>query len=345
MPNKIKCFLFILIVQLAGCASATSTNYSNVFKQVNPAVVVIKTKQSYQLAGNNGPKSIDSGGLGSGIIISKDGLIMTAAHVVDLADEVIVELNDGQSLAAKVVSSSTLADVALIKLIEAPAQLPFIEPGNSDAVDIGDPVFVIGSPYGLEHTLTVGYLSGRRITSGEDAIMDLEFLQTDAAVNQGNSGGPLFTASGQLIGIVSHIATQSGGNEGLGFAASINMTKAILMEQSPPWFGAQMLPLKDKLADAFNIPYHEGLLVQRVAKGSIAEKLGLKAGMIPVSLSGNEILLGGDVIVEVGGDTVFVNRAGRDRIFNYLKSLKSGDDLTITVMRNGEKLTLSATKP
>ena len=105
-----------------------------------------------------------------------------------------------------------------------------------------------------------------------------------------------------------------------------------------------MIPVKDKLAEALNIPYHEALLVQRVAKDSTAQKLGLKPGYIPVKIENAEVLLGGDVIVEIGGDTVFINRPGRERIFNYLKSLQSGDLLSITVLRGGEKLTLTTTK-
>jgi S1-C subfamily serine protease len=106
-----------------------------------------------------------------------------------------------------------------------------------------------------------------------------------------------------------------------------------------------MVPVKDKLANALNIPYHEALLVQRVANGSIGKQLGLRPGMIPVQIEDSEILLGGDIIVEVGGDTVFINRPGRERIFNYLKSLNSGDALTVTIIRNGEKMTLSTIKP
>jgi serine protease Do len=172
----------------------------------------------------------------------------------------------------------------------------------------------------------------------------MEFLQTDAAVNQGNSGGPLFTSNGKLIGIVSHIRTVSGGNEGLGFAASINMARKLLLEDTPFWLGAQFIPLKDELASAFNVPYNEGLLVQKISKGSIAEDMGLRAGTIPIGSGETMILIGGDVIVEVGGNTVYVNRAGRQRIIDYIASIAPGDDMTITVIRAGEKLVLKAPK-
>lgn len=333
----------VLSVFVSGCTAAS--DLSNVFKRVDPAVVVIQTKESVTLDSKEGVKKINTGGLGSGIIIDKSGLIMTAAHVVDNADQVNVHLADGRDFSATIISTSTMADVALIQLNDPPKDLVFVKPWDSNNVKTGEQVFVIGSPYGLEHTLTVGYLSGRRITDGEDSLMDLEFLQTDAAVNQGNSGGPLFNKDGQLIGIVSHIRTQSGGNEGLGFAASINMAKRLMLDEGPFWFGAQFIPLTEKFTQALNIPYKEALLVQRVAKGSLGDALGLREGSIPVEVKKNTILLGGDAVVEIGGDTIYINRAGRERLFKYIHSIAPGGEISMVVMRDGKKVTLTATVP
>ncbi len=336
-----------LILAILTCTisfSIHASDISKIFKKVDPAVVVITTKESFNIASKKGLKNINSGGLGSGVIISNDGLIMTASHVVASADEVTVTLKDGREFIAKIISVSTPADVALIGLIEPPDDLVSVQTGNSDNIDVGEEVFVIGSPYGLSHTLTVGHLSSRRIVDDERALMDMEFLQTDAAVNQGNSGGPVFNIDGKLIGIVSHIRTLSGGNEGLGFAASINMARKLLLEDSPFWLGAQFIPLQDELADAFNVPYHEGLLIQKVAKGSIAEELGLRAGTIPFGAGEHQLLIGGDIIVEVGSETVYTNRAGRQRIIDYIASIAPGDNLSITVIRAGKKLTLTAPK-
>lgn len=336
--------IFIALMTLAFSINLQAANVSKVFKKVDPAVVVITTRESFHIASEKGLKKINNGGLGSGVIISKDGLIMTAAHVIAAADEVTVTLKDGREFIAKVISVSNPADVALIGLVEPPDDLSYVAPHNSDDVEVGEEVFVIGSPYGLAHTLTVGNLSSRRIIDDEKALMDMEFLQTDAAVNQGNSGGPLFTINGKLIGIVSHIQTISGGNEGLGFAASINMARKLLLEDTPFWLGAQFIPLKDELADAFNVPYNEGLLVQKVAKGSIAEEMGLRAGTIPIGRGEHKLLIGGDIIVEVGGLSIYVNRAGRQRIIDYIASIPPGDDLTLTVIRAGKKLILKAPK-
>jgi serine protease Do len=333
----------ILSFIVSGCTAAS--DLSNVFQRVDPAVVVIQTKESVTLDSKDGVKKINTGGLGSGIIIDKSGIIMTAAHVVENADQVNIHLVDGRVFSATIISASTLADVALIQINDPPADLTFVEPWDSNKVKTGEKVFVIGSPYGLEHTLTVGYLSGRRITDGEESLMDLEFLQTDAAVNQGNSGGPLFNKDGRLIGIVSHIRTQSGGNEGLGFAASINMAKRLMLDEGPFWFGVQFIPLTEKFTAALNIPYKEALLVQRVAKGSLGEALSLREGGIPIEVKGNPILLGGDVVVEMGGETIFMNRAGRSRLFDYIHSIPSGGEISVTVMREGKKVILTATVP
>jgi len=325
--------------------SVHATDFSKLYAKVNSAVVVIKTMESARRPTAKGVKNVVSGGLGSGVIISADGLIMTASHVVHSADKVLVETAAGDRYDARVVSTSVAADVAMIQLLKPPKNLPFVEPWDSDKVAIGEEVFVIGSPYGIEHTLTVGHLSGRRVDTSEDSLMDVEFLQTDAAVNKGNSGGPMFSSKGKLIGIVSHISSQSGGNEGLGFAASINMAKRILIDESPLWLGIEYVPLKDKLIKALNIPYLEGLLVQRVAKGSFGDELRVKGGDVPVSLGRNKLILGGDVIVEVGGDRVYVNRKGIERSTDYLNAVKPGEKVTITVIRGGKKIVLSARKP
>lgn len=336
----------VLFILLAIPFSAVqAADLSRIFSKVDPSVVVITTKESFAVNSKEGIKQINTGGLGSGVIISADGLIMTAAHVVDSADELKVQLADERIFDAHVVSSSPLADVALIRLNSPPKDLKAVKPADSDKVKVGAEVFVIGAPYGLEHTLTVGYLSGRRITTGEDSLIDLEFLQTDAAVNQGNSGGPLFTSSGKLIGIVSHIRSQSGGNEGLGFAASINMAKRLMLDEGPFWFGVQYISLRDKLAPAFNITYKEGLLVQRVAKGSLGAALKLRGGNISAEIDQTPVVLGGDIIVEVGGNTVYGTRAGRQRIFDYAHSIPEGGTIEMTVVRGGKKVQLKAIVP
>ena len=337
-------FIFSLCLFAIGF-SAHAKDLSTVFAKVNPAVVVIYTEGSVNTKNGDGIRTDKAQGIGSGVIISKDGLIMTAAHVVNSADLVYVQLHNDKRYRAKVLSTSVATDLGLIQLEELPQKLSYIKPWDSDKVKIGEEVFVIGAPYGLEHTLTAGHLSGRRTDSGDDALVDLEFLQTDAGVNMGNSGGPMFNKDGKLIGIISHIQSQSGGNEGLGFAASINMAKRVLLDESPLWLGMDFVPLKRELAHAFNVPYNEGLLVQSVAKGSFGDALNIIPSTIPILLGDRKIRIGGDVVVEIGGNSVYVNRKGRQRLADYLANVPSGENIEVTVIREGKRVVLSAAKP
>ena len=174
-------------------------------------------------------------GLGSGVLISKDGKILTAAHVVQTADVAWVEFPDGQVIKAHVIGSDVRADVALLKLDHPPANATPVPVGDSDKVEVGDQIFVIGAPYGIGETLSAGHVSGRHQLNKKAQIPTaVEFLQTDAAVN---SGSPVFTMGGEVVGIVSSIMSRSGGSEGLAFATASNTAKRLLLEQRPFWSG------------------------------------------------------------------------------------------------------------
>jgi len=331
--------LIVLITQSSGCASK---GLSDAFKQVDPSVVVIHTADSKQFATDKGTlMSNTEQGLGSGVIISADGKILTAAHVVQTADKLSVKLNDGRQFLAKVLSSAPFADLALIKLIEPPANLSPSKMGNSDEVEVGDPVFVIGTPYGIEHTLTAGYISGIR-NSGMSPLGDpIELLQTDAAINKGNSGGPIFSFDGELIGIVSHIKSASGGNEGLGFASSINMAKTQLLEKPAFWSGIELVPVQGRLAKALNIPLGAGFIVQSVAQGSVGNRLGLRASTVPITFGDVELLIGGDIITRIGEQNVYLTKEGLIAIMQRVGQFKIEGKLQVTVLRDGKELELS----
>jgi serine protease Do len=207
-------------------------------------------------------------------------------------------------------------------------------------VKIGEQVFVIGSPYGLSHTLTVGYLSGRRIMKGTP-FGDIEFLQTDAAINQGNSGGPLLNLRGEVVGIVSHISSQSGGSEGLGFAASSNVARKSLLERPPVWLGASYVLLTDDMAAALNVGETSGMLIQKVAEGSISAKLGLKGGYIPATIGETEVLLGGDIITGINDTPVVSTEAGLSQLYRTYLRVQAGDRVTVSIIRRGEPVELS----
>lgn len=332
--------LLSLLLLLNGCATH-GQDLSRAFEKVDPAVVVITTQAERATLTRQGIETTQEGGLGSGVIIDADGLVMTAAHVVDTADDIVVMLRDGRERPAEVLASSAMADLALIRILDAPDELPSVPLGDSDRARTGEQVFVIGSPYGLTHTMTVGYLSGRRLREGTP-FGDIEFLQTDAAINKGNSGGPLLNMKGEVIGIVSHISSQSGGSEGLGFAASANMARRMLLDEPTVWLGASYMLLNDELAAALNAGQSSGMLVQTVTEGSISDKLGLKPGYIPAEIGGAEVLLGGDIITGINGTPVLSTDAGLSQLFRTYRRVKPGDRVTVSIIRRGEALELDA---
>ncbi len=270
----------------------------DLFARVSPSVVVILTEERRLSKERPGEEEVVNS-IGTGFVVSEDGLIMTAAHVIEVVDRIVVRFSNGWEEEAEVAAAAPRADVALIRLKAAPADLKAAEIGDSDRVRTGDRVFVVGSPYGIEFTLTAGHVSGRRIQGGfsPDGAPMVQ-LQTDAAINQGNSGGPMFNMDGQVVGVVSHILTRSGGFEGLGFALSINTARDILLNRNAFWFGVEFFPVSGALARALNIPQGAGLLVQRVALNAPAQRLGMLPGGIPVTVGGEDFFIGGDVVTE-----------------------------------------------
>ena len=314
---------------------------SDLFDQVNPTVVKIFAVQ--QRGQINAVSAL--GSVSSGVVISKDGLVMTAAHSVQLADKVVVEFLNDETVDAKVVASSNQADVALLHLTSVPSELKVAKLGDSNQVRVGDRVFVIGAPYGVEHTLTVGHISGRRTSRIVcQQLIPFEFLQTDAAINEGNSGGPLFDTNGRLIGIVSGILSKSGGSEGLGFAASINTAKAMLIDRRSFWVGFDAFFLAGELAKAFNLPQDAGLLVQNVARNSPGESLGLKGGHITAQIGGDKFLIGGDVILTIQDVPVMESKEDFCTIQNVVGGFTKESIIRVKVLRDGKIVQLPIEK-
>ncbi|HTN77915.1 MAG TPA: DegQ family serine endoprotease [Pirellulaceae bacterium] len=234
----------------------------------------------------------DQHGQGTGVIISSDGYIVTNNHVVRGASLLTVRLSDGREFTGKVIGQDEKTDVAVIK-IQAKDLLP-VELGSSDAVQVGEWVLAIGSPFGLDQTVTAGIISAKgRANVG---ITDYEdFLQTDAAINPGNSGGPLVNMQGEVVGINTAIASRSGGSMGVGFAIPSNMVKMVansLMKEGKVtrgWLGAAIQDLNEDLAKSFEYASTKGVLVGDVVPGSPAAKAGLQAGDIVVKLNGQEM--------------------------------------------------------
>ncbi len=337
--------LMVGLAALLGLGTpAEAQELRELFRKVSPSVVVVRTLQR-GLAPDPAAGLVTSPGLGSGVLVSADGKIMTAAHVVQTADRVAVEFADGKLYPGHVVASSPRADVALLQLDRMPATVSPARLGDSDRLEVGDQIVVIGAPYGLSHSLTVGHVSGRLAAGGMVSGVPMEVIQTDAAINMGNSGGPMFNMEGEVVGIVSHILTQSGGFEGLGFAISANVAQKILLVARSFWSGMDGILLQDTLARVFNLPQPAGLMVQQVAAGSPAAALGLRAGTWRATIGPEQLLVGGDIILDVAGITVTPDAASFDSMQNVLSRLRPGDSVSAKVLRGGKVVRLSAVRP
>jgi S1-C subfamily serine protease len=280
-------------------------------------------------------------GIGSGFLISEDGLVMTASHVVQTADTINVRFSDGQIVSANVVASEPAADVALIRLAHVPDNAVAAKAGDSDAVEVGDEIFIVGAPHGLTYTLTVGHVSARHDTYTLPGKMWLaEFFQTDAAVNEGNSGGPMFNMNGEVIGIVSHILTQSGGFEGLGFVATLKTANEYLIERKTFWGGISGIMLGEDIAEILNIPQSTGLLIQEISNESPAARIGLRGGTTPLNVGGVELIAGGDIILGVD-DISLDEEGGYLKIKEYISNLPANGKVTVRILRRGQQMELT----
>ena len=235
--------------------------------------------------------------MGSGFIISADGYVVTNHHVVAAAERITVKLSDKREFPAKLVGSDKQSDVALLK-IEA-QDLPVVQVGNSDGLKVGQWVFAIGAPFGLERTATQGIVSALGRSLPNDSYVP--FIQTDVAVNPGNSGGPLFDTAGNVVGINSQIFSRSGGYMGLSFAIPINVAMDVvaqLKEQGHVehgWLGIQLQEVTQDLARSFGLDKPRGALIANVTTGSPADKAGLKTGDVIVAFGDKPIADSGDL--------------------------------------------------
>lgn len=348
--------LLTLLTLTAMPTTASAQQLREAFRRVSPSVVTVKTKRvDMPSVSEQTPTIID--GLGSGVLISNDGKILTAAHVVQTADVALVEFPDGQNIIAHVVGSDVRSDVALLQLERMPKGIAPARLGDSDKIEVGDQIFVIGAPYGISQTLSAGHLSGRhRLNKSDEGTTSAEFLQTDAAVNGGNSGGPMFDIDGNVIGIVSSIVSRSGGSEGLAFATAANTAKQLLLDRKPFWSGIDGLLVAGDLAKALNLPQPAGILVQRIGEGSIGSRLSINPGTLRVTIQGADILLGGDVILSVNDIQIMPASAPEglgfnwttsdesyERIYNNIAGLKAGDPVAVKIFRGGKVVTLTTT--
>ena len=314
-----------------------------VYRQASPAVANVLTKATeYDFFME--PVAVE--GAGSGFVIDPRGYILTNFHVVEGAQSIEVVLGDRSRYAAKFVGADRRNDVALIKVDAKGKQLASVPLGDSAALQVGQKVLAIGNPFGWESTLTTGVISAlrRTVQTSETTFID-EAIQTDAAINRGNSGGPLLNSRGEVIGINSAIYTPTGTTAGIGFAIPINTAKLIahdLMTEGRvrrAFLGVQTLPIGGWLADALDLPVKEGLLVETVTRGGPAEHAGLHGGDRTALAGMRRIAIGGDVIVAVDGQ-----RVANNLDLNVLLNKKRPDDkVTVTIYRGGQKMDVPVT--
>jgi S1-C subfamily serine protease len=338
-----------------GSADLTPTQIYDKYSQG-----VVEVLSTFNQSSNLNPfgQASSSQALGSGFVVSSDGYILTNAHVVSdngqQASSVAVVFkkatdsnSDTTQVKATVVGIDETSDVALLKV--DPKQAPTIDPlplGDSSKVQVGESVVAIGNPLGYDFSVTSGIVSAtnRNLQSPNNAVIP-NGIQTDAAINSGNSGGPLIDSAGQVIGINEQIASQSGGNQGLGFAVPINTAAKVMAELKTngkvtyAYLGVQGQTLTADVAKALGIDAKQGVLVAEVASGSPAAKAGIKGGTSQTVLQGQVYVVGGDVIQAIDGKTI----AGADELAAVITQHKPGDTVTLTVLRGSSTKEIKAT--
>jgi serine protease Do len=322
--------------------SVGTASYSAIVERVAPAVVTVRVEKQAEMSRTALPEAFRDffgtppgldprgprqSGLGSGVIIQPDGHILTNHHVIARADRIRVDLADGRSFPAELVGTDEASDLAVLK-VEADA-LPTLAFGDSDRVKVGDVVLAFGNPLGVGQTVTMGIVSakGRATGAGDGSYED--FLQTDAPINQGNSGGALVNLQGELVGINAQILSPSGGSIGLGFAIPSGMARAVTEQLTEDGvvrrskLGVTVQQITPELADSLNVSDARGALVSDVEPGGPAEAAGLKQGDVIVALDGRKVI-------------------DANAVRNQIAGTRPGSSVSIDVVRDGKPHTLSA---
>jgi serine protease Do len=335
----LKRLLPALFLVLPLAAAAQLPDFTDLVERQGPAVVNISTTQSVRnpllpqipnlqeddpfyeffrrFMPNPGPREFQSQSLGSGFIISQDGYILTNAHVVQAADEITVKLNDKRELKAKVIGADRRTDIALLK-VEA-TSLPAVKFGDPSKLKVGEWVVAIGSPFGFENTVTAGIVSAKGRSLPQENYVP--FIQTDVAVNPGNSGGPLFNLKGEVVGINSQIYSRTGGFMGLSFAIPIDVANDIAQQLRTTGkvtrgrIGVVIQPLTKELVESFGLSRALGALVNSVEKGGPADKAGIEPG---------------DVILRFDGKAV----SSSEDLPRIVGATRPGNKVTVQVWRN-----------
>ena len=309
-----------------------------IYRQASPAVANVLTKATeYDFFMEPVPVE----GAGSGFVIDPRGYILTNYHVVEGAQSIEVVLGDQSRHPAKYIGADQRNDVALIKIDPKGKQLATLKLGDSSAIQVGQKVLAIGNPFGFQSTLTTGVVSalGRTVQTSQTTAIE-EAIQTDAAINRGNSGGPLIDSHGNVIGINSAIYTPTGTTAGIGFAIPINTAKNIANDLITSgrvhraFLGVQTLSISGGLGEALDLPVQEGMLVEIATKGGPAAEAGIHGGDRTVLAGMRRLYIGGDVIVAIDGQKA-TNQFDVSLVLNHHRP---GDTVNVTVYRGGKKM-------
>ena len=303
-----------------------------IFKKVSPSVVFISAISFDPFK----TKDRLSTSVGSGFIISKEGVILTNSHLVFGHQTIEVILDDGFSTRAELVGADPFLDLAVLRISLPGKNLPVVILGDSSKVQTGEDILAIGNPFGLEQTLTKGIISGiNRTLSASPMSPELPLIQIDAAVNPGNSGGPLVNSCGEVIGINTAMLGQG---ENINFAVPINLAKKVLPQLLAtgrvirPWLGVGGKFISKDLGQIIKLPLVDGFMVETVEPESPAEEAGLNEGDLPITIAGTEYLFGGDIIVAINGRPF----TGRDELTRLVSSFKVGDKVRLKLYYGGE---------
>ncbi|PYO05118.1 MAG: hypothetical protein DMD75_29210 [Candidatus Rokuibacteriota bacterium] len=333
---RVLVFLLLLAIpQPAFAQQACTESLASLYERVSPSVVSIQVTKINKAKPQRRFETV----VGSGVVIERDGHVLTNAHVVDGAASLSITLDSGTRTPARVLGMDTVTDLALLR-IETPSPLPAARLGDSSALHVGDEVVAIGNPMGLEQTMTRGIVSGlNRILPG---LAEQPMIQTDAPINPGNSGGPLVDRCGSVVGINTFISEEA---NSIGFALPINAGKAILRDLREtgrvirPWLGLQGREIDSQVTSILRLPLSPGYLIEIVFDGSPAERAGVRGGSLSVVVQGEEYLVGGDILTAIEGTPI---RTHQDYLAK-VKALKPGQRTRITILRDGQRRELSLT--
>ncbi len=351
-------------------AAQSSSSYTDLesqfiqlYEQANPAVVSVQVRQPITTSANLPlpfPFGFSQGGQqyvygqGSGFVYDTQGHIVTNYHVAGEADQIMVVLADGNSVEARLVGGDPDSDLAVIQIDPSGLNLQPLTLGDSDALEVGQMVVAIGNPFGLQGTMTTGIVSalGRMLESQAAAIGGGRFnipdiIQTDAAINPGNSGGPLLNLAGQVVGVNTAIESSVQQNSGIGFAVPANMVARVvpaLIEHGSyehPWLGIAGATLTPRLGSAMGLEASQrGVLIDSVSANSPADEAGLRGSNRQVRIDGQQVSVGGDVIVSVDGQPV----NSFDDLLDYIANeISVGQTITLGVLRDGQRIDVQVT--